>query len=375
MRRRGASHIVGSCVLVLTTACGGRTAEAPPARWVADATPTTDIPGSGPSGEVWLERPVAAARLASGEIAVADAGAKSVLFFDTHGQLLRRAGREGGGPGEYRNLLWLGQCQRDSLFAWDPARSRIVVLDTAGTVVRHFAVPMVWAVACNRTGRVVLVGQPNPGSTATVNGTPYASVGVSLLAPTGAGLDTIMHMPLFDARFIPQPPPLGAVATVALTAERIYVGTPDTNSVSVYTSAGQLEGTVLVHTSRRPATERHFEAAIEAIVDAAPPDWRTSLRQQIHGMVQKPEWLPFYGSLFADSLERVWAQTSFPGDSATVLGAVGDAGAAEIVVSRPLTVFEVGTNYVLGTYAAPDGTPHVALYTFRPQGPRGQDGV
>jgi hypothetical protein len=76
--------------------------------------------------------------------------------------------------------------------------------------------------------------------------------------------------------------------------------------------------------------------------------------------------LPYYGPLFADSLGRVWAQTSFPGDSLTVLGAVGELESrpAEIVVPRRLTVFEVGTDYVLGTYLAPDAEPHVALYGF-----------
>ena len=166
--------------------------------------------------------------------------------------------------------------------------------------------------------------------------------------------------------------PLAPVATIVLTTERVYVGTPDTASVSAYGLTGQLEASVPVRALRRRATDEQYEAAIEAFLDAyATPDWRTSMRQQLGELVQKPEWLPYYGPLFADSLGRVWAQTSFPGDSVTTLGAVGEhaSRAAEIVVPRAMTVFEIGTDYVLGTYAAPDGNPHVALYTFRPSGP------
>jgi hypothetical protein len=54
-----------------------------------------------------------------GSIYVADAHPPSVLQFDRRGRFVRRIGREGAGPGEYRSILGLSMLRGGDLALWD----------------------------------------------------------------------------------------------------------------------------------------------------------------------------------------------------------------------------------------------------------------
>ena len=90
------------------------------------------------------------------------------------------------------------------------------------------------------------------------------------------------------------------------------------------------------------------------------------VRRQILETVSKPEMLPPYGPLFADPEGFLWMQTSFPGDSVTTLRAIGgtDGERADIRLPRVVTVLEVGSDYLLGTYEAANGEPCIAMYSL-----------
>jgi len=68
---------------------------------------------------------------AEGNVYVADGQAREIRVFGADGAHLRTLGREGAGPGEFRNLVglaWLG----DALAAKDPGNGRIQLLSPAG---------------------------------------------------------------------------------------------------------------------------------------------------------------------------------------------------------------------------------------------------
>ena len=64
-------------------------------------------------------------------IAVADNQAHEVLILDAAGRLLARHGRNGEGPGEYKNLAGIAR-QADGLITWDVYHFRITRLDASG---------------------------------------------------------------------------------------------------------------------------------------------------------------------------------------------------------------------------------------------------
>ena len=75
-----------------------------------------------------------------GSIYVADAHPPSVLQFDRRGRFVRRIGREGAGPGEYRSILGLSMLRGGDLALWDNGNRRISVYDSAGAYLRSMRV-------------------------------------------------------------------------------------------------------------------------------------------------------------------------------------------------------------------------------------------
>src|SRR5690606_29122345 len=120
--------------------------------WLVDSAPALLIPDSSSDGAPDLLSPVAATRLSGNVIVTADRHIPSVQFLTIDGRVRREVGRRGGGPGEFQEITWLGQCAADSVFVWDGVQGRITVLNSEGDYVRQYRVPPQTAsLACNRS--------------------------------------------------------------------------------------------------------------------------------------------------------------------------------------------------------------------------------
>lgn len=69
-------------------------------------------------------------------IVIANRNPPEIREYDTAGALIRRMGREGAGPGEFRHLTWIAPWGGDSIAALDARLSRITVFSPAGAYVR-----------------------------------------------------------------------------------------------------------------------------------------------------------------------------------------------------------------------------------------------
>ena len=96
---------------------------AQPATWRLSASPALTIDETGgPHGE--FLRISGLARLASGVIAVANGATAEIRLFAETGRYLRTLGRRGGGPGEFREISWMG-VSGDTIFVADRTGARI----------------------------------------------------------------------------------------------------------------------------------------------------------------------------------------------------------------------------------------------------------
>ena len=84
--------------------------------WSVDSVPELTIAGTAANGGLVFESASGATRLSDGTIVIADGLGSAVRFVTSEGVLLRTVGREGGGPGEFNRIQWLGQCSKDSVF-------------------------------------------------------------------------------------------------------------------------------------------------------------------------------------------------------------------------------------------------------------------
>lgn len=80
-----------------------------------------------------------------------------------------------------------------------------------------------------------------------------------------------------------------------------------------------------------------------------------------------PERLPPISALFVDTEDLLWVQTTPPGGRVMDFLVVRPDGrvAAKAQIPRTLTVFDIGRDYILGSYSDANDETHVAVYRLR----------
>jgi len=81
-----------------------------------------------------LGRVGSAGRLRDGRIVLVEANAREIRLFSSDGEHVWSVGREGDGPGEFRQRRFVGQASDDSILIWDDRRARITELTPDGKV-------------------------------------------------------------------------------------------------------------------------------------------------------------------------------------------------------------------------------------------------
>jgi hypothetical protein len=88
----------------------------------------------GGADSVWFGSVADVAVMSDGRFAVLDRLEKQIVLFDTAGSVVRRIGRDGNGPGEFR-APWALEAVGGMLVSWqDSPNQTFTVLDTTGKV-------------------------------------------------------------------------------------------------------------------------------------------------------------------------------------------------------------------------------------------------
>ena len=345
-------------------------------RWTVEPTPFVDIHGVTAGGEPMFESAIAGSRLSDGTIVLGDALGSTIRFFDAAGKPVRSVGRRGSGPGEFQMLTWMGRCAGDTLFAYDRRQARMTVVSRSGTAVREYRVPAESTpgpapalLACSGGTFAMIVDGPGPvtkdgdldimrrrgalwiaGSDGRITATPDTIALGEFVVMGGGGA----------------PRPLGRATSIAMSGDRIYVGTADSAFVRAYALDGRALSGVAAGVAGRRATQAHYEAALDAILATAPPQARDRVRPM---MLQwpMPSTLPAYSAIRSDTDGNLWVTLSPPGSRSIELRAIGRDGRAlgDVRIDLPLTVLEIGRDYILGTYEDAGGEPHVVALRLR----------
>jgi hypothetical protein len=108
--------------------------------WMVAEEPTLQIGALEGPEEYQFTQVVGAVRQSNGQVLVADRGTSEIKVFSPDGVFLRRFGRPGEGPGEFRRLAFVGVMQGDSLATFDSSLRRVQVFDPEGGHARTFLV-------------------------------------------------------------------------------------------------------------------------------------------------------------------------------------------------------------------------------------------
>jgi hypothetical protein len=104
--------------------------------WHVDSIPNVVI---GDEHSMIIHRVQGLKSLPDGGIVFVNAGEQELLFFDSDGQLLKRSGGAGEGPGEFRDPVLVPWLTSDSLLLFDKGLPRLQVLTSDGIAVRTIA--------------------------------------------------------------------------------------------------------------------------------------------------------------------------------------------------------------------------------------------
>ena len=341
------------------------------AQWRADPTPIVDFRGTLPDGKLAFGVATTGTRLPNGVIAIGDPSSTSVRLFTPGGQPLKEVGRLGDGPGEFRVVMSLTNCGADSAYVWDAANQRVTVLSADGSIGRTFRFEgadsvltrRTMTMLCSRRG-FVLVGFPTGRQPIETPGIFATRIPLALVDRAGRFTRQLAEVSggEWAARGGAFPRPLGRTTSVAATADRIYVGTADSAAIDVYLPDDARRSIRLDVRARTPSAA-NVAAAREAIALLAPAAVQERARESISA-VPIPAQLPPYSRLFANADGYVFVQLSAPGDPETHLRVIGpdDRAAGDVRIPRPLTIFEIGRDYILGSYTDANDEPHVVVY-------------
>lgn len=301
-----------------------------------------------------------------GRVYVADGQALEIRVFSADGEFLARMGREGEGPGEFRDLSGLGSAPGGGVAALDGSLGRVTLFAPDGTVQRSFRLERPYMMLVQGA----LVRFDSAGHfydrTGLSHGIGVDSVGVVRYAPDGTVEDTILvsvHEPN-EVRIMS-----GGRPRMSFTVP--YAARPSTTvgpDGVIHTTAGdryeivQLssQGDTLRVIRREvvpPAlTEEERANALSVIRDR----YRDATGAEPRALPDLPTRKPAIMALHADAAGRLWVLTP------TARGADWDVfdpegqylGAADL---PPMASMAVGRDRVAGVIRDDMGVPKVRV--------------
>lgn len=326
-----------------------------------------DIANTSLIGSPPFVQAVAGSVMRNGNILIADAGERAVRVLSGKGKLLKTSGREGGGPGEFQNVKWARQCETDSLFVWDLMLSRVSVLNGEGQYVRQFqTMGRPGIIECSAGGHFAILMNPADLRMPDPNGKgPHYTAPLFLANANGDSTGMVGVVPVFEFQA------LGKRTRLAVSGNRIYVGTQDSAFIQTYDLSGKPAPGIAAGIAGRKATPAAYERAADQM---ASPLTVASEREAYRDLLLKipmPKYLAPYFELVPAVGGGIWVQTSTPSEGKTVLSRVTESGVSAEMLEFPqeLQVFEIGKAHLLGAYEDSDGSQHVVLYRIPESGP------
>lgn len=301
-------------------------------------------------------RPIGAQVLSSGVLVVADIHGAMLDFYDSAGHPIHAATQR---P-MFRHIAWIGNCGRDSLFVWDLMREQMFVLDRSGALARQYSLqtkgqltPPI-AMSCSRSGIFAYQAGPSRAGLQSEGSALRGAAPVVIADANGHTLGRIEGVR--TSEFVEvgggaMPRPLGKATSLALSTDRIYVGTADSGYAEAYRLDGKFSEGIHVPANGEVTTARSYQHAVDDVVALVPPSVADMARSALAAL-PRPSTSPNYWGMLIDDDDLLWFVVSPPGE-ATRLVAINNSGEidGELALPIAITPTRIGHDYVVGVYS------------------------
>lgn len=325
-----------------------------------DPAPSIEIGRFDGDPEYQLFRVVSAHRLPDGAIVIANAGTHELRFYGPDGTYRSSVGQEGEGPGEFMRLYrsWV---RSDSIWTFDTNNRAFSVFGLDGGFARSY-----------RVGGDDQFGFPNAlfsdaGSLVQINrvfrsGEESGGVDRQDMTMTVYGRDGTLESELGtwpgNEMYVVAEEDFMAVrgltfgrglySTVSL--DRVVIGTTDTLAFEIRGRDGTLQRLVRVTEPLRPAPSQAWDRVRDDVMESSDEGMLNMWERMFENMPRR-ETYPAFARFVTDAVGRIWLEDyRAPGDPTRAWSVFSPDGHALGRVRTPddLTVFEIGTDYVLG---------------------------
>lgn len=325
-----------------------------------------------------LHRVADALKMSDGRIVVANSGTHEIRFYDARGRFLASSGREGGGPGEFEGLsrLWT---HADSLLAYDYRHDRVSIFDTNGVFVRSFGLRYLmgtglfpYAEASLADGSPLISARRMSRGDQLTGGLTRDSVLYLRCDPEGGVLDSLGWFPgaewyvQVDERSISSSTRIfGRSSDAAAYGDGFYFGSSDSYEVSYYDAAGVLTRIVRKAHVNLVVSAQDIDRYVQHQLEDAEDENERIFYQRMYAAMPVPETMPAYESLLTDDDGNLWVEEyRRPGDEQprwTVFNRDGEL-LGEVETPPRLTIYQIGSDFVLGRWLDDFDVQHVQLY-------------
>lgn len=332
-----------------------------------------------------LDQVTGAVRLSRNRIVVANGGRLELLFFDGDGNLLRRAGGRGGGPGEFQSLEWLSRKGLDSILALDVRGQRVSYFDDDGSFGRSVRLEPSAQIPFPRP-----VGSFGDGSFLATQGT-YAlgadpPAGRSerspeflfRIPPDGHTAIPLGSFPGLERVIVPTGPrgglerrrrPFGRGTAFAAAGDRFYVADNVSYEIRVYSIAGQLTQVIRRQAAQLPLEDSDIQALEDSVLASVDSDSRPQMRVLFANLPPPPTTYPaFEPDIHVDAGLNLWVRESNRvGDHRSRWSVFTAEGEFLGTLGMPpgIELLDIGADYVLGLRRDELDVEYVQLFQLR----------
>ena len=368
-----------------------------PAQWSVSTDPVVAIGSAAGDSAYQFDRVMGLVRLSDGRWVVGDMGSSQLRYYDAEGRHLKSAGRNGDGPGEFRQIMAVFRLRGDTL-AGDDSHNRLQLFDNAGNFVATMRqndrrATQYYPVAAQADGTIIALAQPAFPQTLE-RAQPYllSYVRTELLrngnAATLTVRDTLVTWPTIQLvpgwRGTTDMLQFHGRVDGAVLSDGFAVADPNYNEVRYYDRNGALRAIARRQWTRVAVTDEVKEEARNRMIDLPAegggrvPETLRKQRMEITKTWQFAEHLPAFTQMLAGEDGTLWLREFVPnedmvgtwhaapanGSSWSALDSAGTLLASLRLPARfkPL-VF--GTDFVAGLYRDEEDVEYVRVYRLQ----------
>lgn len=361
----------------------------PTANWVLQSRPALELGGEDAEGPTEFGEIMGLARLASGDVVVADGSNTELRVFRADGTFVRRIGRKGPGPGEF-NFVWSVDALGDTIFATDNT-GRLNVFGADGTLRRSQGRPRVkdvrspsWAGFFADGSAAIRGGVMQPDSARGWVTVPLLVIRLSADGERQAPLHQLTgYRELREEGKRAQFERLGPAGVVVARGDRLCGGYPETWELECFDASGQRLLRIRRAMPVRRITEDDRKFARDAYFDANAPNLkipeRATIMREAVRQWRYSELAPAYSKLLLGANGDLWVSEfdrthgsigtrAFVAPRTGVRYSIFDREGhwlSDLVMPPRFTPYDVGRDWVLGVTVDADGAERVTMYAIK----------